>query len=145
MKSYYASRDMSVTWLDAFKTCKAFDMDLVELPTKAESDYFLNLLSKKQNPPHFAAHVGASYVGVGLNEFYWMTTRLRINYPLKWGPGEPNNDGGDEQFLTIRKIPIGYKFNDISGTVNNEMICQHISEPDVNPKFPQCNPATLEW
>ena len=116
MKSYYASRDMSVTWLDAFKTCKAFDMDLVELPTKAESDYFLNLLSKKQNPPHFAAHVGASYVGVGLNEFYWMTTGQRINYTLKWGPGKPNNAGCGEQFLAIREEPIGYLFNDIRDT-----------------------------
>ncbi|CAO1364237.1 unnamed protein product [Diamesa hyperborea] len=87
VKSYYLSTDLTLTWIDSFVMCKTLGMDLVELPTSAEADYFLNICNQPQillTNTHF--HIGGSYLGAKTNEFYWMTTEKRISYPLKWGP-----------------------------------------------------------
>ena len=150
MKSYYGSRDILVTWLEAFVTCKAFNMDLVELSSEAEADHFLNLLTEHQLHLKFEAHIGASYVGVGLNEFYWMTTAQRVEYKLQWARGQPDNLNGIEMFLTIKRDRNDYKFNDMSNIEKHDFICQRINntknKPEANlPNWPKCDPATVEW
>ncbi|CAO1397635.1 unnamed protein product [Diamesa tonsa] len=152
VKSYYASREMIVTWLEAFVTCKSFNMDLVELPSEAEADYLLTLLTQQHFHAKFEAHIGASYVGVGLNEFYWMTTGQPINYTLKWARGQPDNKKGIETFLTILREGNVYKFNDMSNIEKHDFICQRFndtnSKPDVEPNlpnWPNCDPEIVEW
>lgn len=148
---------MAVSWINAFERCKAFDMDLVELPTAAESDLFLTLCTEQQIPlKELDFHVGGSYHGVGLNEFYWMTTGKRVNYTLKWGSGEPNSPN-KETCLAITKNKGIFLFNDIDCILSPcNFICQRNtikkSESVVDPadsKIPsivtQCKPASIEW
>ena len=124
MKSYYVSRDTQVSWLKAYKTCRDYNMDLVELPTKAEADNFLPLCAQKlNNLTDFYFHIGGSYNGVGMNEFYWMTTEKRINYSLNF---TPNNNGGAENCLSVERHPNSFWFNDISILEKHNYICQHI-------------------
>lgn len=154
VKSYYVARDFLVNWKDAFITCKASGMDLVELPTEAEADFFLNLCDQQQVfLKHQTFHLGGSYIGAGNDEFYWMTTEKRVNYKLKWAPGEPNNAGA-EKCLTIFKSGSTYLFNNIvpNSPVLN-FFCQHITnassklvvDPSKTEKLPNCNPALVEW
>ena len=163
MKSYFLSRELEVNWIDAFVLCKTFNMDLVELPTEAEADFFLASCEQHVSPNNYYL-VGASYVGVDLNEFYWMTTGKIIDYKLKYLPGEPDNYKNIERFLSIKKGSDGCKFNDISLKDEHHFICQSITtvnhKSSVAPNvtlskedctkcsssvMPQCNPAMVEW
>ena len=110
MKSYYSSRDLIVHWIDAYVTCRTFNMDLVELPTEAEANYFLRLCAQQELSGDYH-HIGGSYVGLGFNEFYWMTTGQRINYSMKYAQGQPDNVGGFEKYLSIQNQPGSYLFN----------------------------------
>ena len=123
MKSYYASK-FPVTWLKAYKTCRDFNMDLVELPTKAEADYFLTLCAQELgNFWESYWHIGGSYNGAEMNEFYWMTTEQRINYSLDF---TPDNRGGAENYLSVQNHQGSFIFNDISITEKHRHICQYI-------------------
>ena len=128
VKSYYVSRDTQVNWLQAYKTCKDYNMDLVELPTKAEADYFLPLCVEKLNNlrDHYF-HIGGSYIGAEMNEFYWMTTGQRISYVMNFSP---DNHGGTENCLSVEKEPESFVFNDISITEDHNYICQHIPKTE---------------
>lgn len=129
MKSYYSSRDLKVHWIDAFVLCRTFNMDLVELPTEAESVYFLNLCAQRDSDLNSNfLHIGGSYVGVELNDFYWMSSGQRINYTMDYAPGQPDNMHGIEQFLSIYRHPQSYKFNDMDNIVTKwKFICQRIT------------------
>lgn len=128
-KTYYASRDLKVHWSDALVTCKAFGMDLVELPLKAEADVFFSLCSQQQyhlNDNYY--HVGATYIGAGLNNWYWMTTGKRISYALWYAPGQPDNKDGKEHFLSVYKNGGSFSFNDLDYNLTKwNFFCQHIS------------------
>ena len=126
--------------------CRTFDMDLVELPTEAEADYFLRLCSQKKsdlNSNFF--HIGASYAGLGENEYYWMTTGKRINYALQWGPNQPDNRNEIENCLSIQKQTGSYKINDMNmdtSTDKWEFICQRITNSCSNSFIdPDCTSA----
>ena len=103
-------------------------MDLVELPTEAEEEYFLAQCQKHISQILGTNYiVGASYVGVGQNKFYWMTTGEPIDYKLKFVPGQPDNFKGIEKFLSITKGREAYKFNDIDEHGKHHFICQRIT------------------
>ena len=103
-------------------------MDLVELPTKAEANYFLTLCAQElKNLRDGYFHIGGSYIGAEIEEFYWMTTGQRISYSLDF---IPNNAGGAENCLSVEKEPVSFWFNDISITEKHNYICQHIPKAD---------------
>lgn len=117
-------------------------MDLVELPTKAEHDHLLALCQKNkfQLIGDFY-HVGGSNAGVGINDFYWITTGQRLSYEIKY-PLKPNDGQENEkQFL----------FHDVDTSKNHTFICQRVTKANcelVDPnesKLPYCNPTTIEW
>lgn len=128
--------------MDAYVLCRTFSMDLVELPTEAEADYFLSLCAQQELQGQFF-HVGGSYVGLGLNEFYWMTTGQRINYTMKYAPGQPDNRNGVERYLSIYEQPNSYMFNDMdSGDTKWKFICQRITNAcNSSTKDPNCTPV----
>ena len=103
-------------------------MDLVELQTQAEANYFLQLCPTILNLKHDYYHIGGSYIGVGMNEFYWMTTGQRVGYPILYAEGEPNNYKNNEVFFTIHKEPQTFKFNDISNFYMCPFICQRTTK-----------------
>ena len=114
--------------MQAFVTCRSFDMDLVELPTKAEHDHFLAMCQEQAHQFVGTSYsVGASYVGAGLNDFYWMTTGERVDYSLKWAPTEPNNINGNDKYLNVRKYPGKFLFNDVNLSYIHNYICQNLS------------------
>ena len=104
-------------------------MDLVELPFAAEAQNFLTLCAQQQiHLKDGCFHVGASYLGAAPYDFYWMTTGKRINYGLRYAPGEPNNVNGVEKFLSLSKKPQGFLFNDIDYNYTKwNFFCQHIT------------------
>ncbi|CAO1376624.1 unnamed protein product [Diamesa serratosioi] len=129
VKSYYSSRNLTLSWTKAFVLCRTFGMDLVELPTAEEDDYFLKLCATKRK--HLNGefyHIGGSYVGVGMNEFYWMTTGQQIAYPLNYKKNEPNNFDNDEMFLTIYNEPESFTYNDMAFNRILPFICQNFKE-----------------
>ncbi|CAO1327705.1 unnamed protein product [Diamesa tonsa] len=107
-------------------------MDLVELPTEAEANYFLSLCTQQELKGDFF-HIGGTYVGLGLNEFYWMTTGQRINYAMKYAPGQPDNLNGLERYLSVVDQPGSFKFNDMdNGVTKWKFICQRITKTNDN-------------
>ena len=128
-------------WIDAYVLCRTFSMDLVELPTEAEANYLLSLLTQQDLKDAF--HIGGTYVGLGLNEFYWMTTGQRINYTMKYAPGQPDNSHGIEKYLSIIEQPGSYMFNDIDNGINKwKFICQRITNACSSSKNdPNCTPV----
>ena len=128
-KSYYASRDLKVHWFEAFLTCKAFGMDLVELPITAEAEYFLAQCAHQQiHLQDDFYHVGGSYLGAGSNDWYWMTSGKRVKYTMKFAPGQPDNFNGVEKFLSIFKSPGAFMFNDVDYNFTKwNFFCQHIT------------------
>ena len=104
-------------------------MDLVELPFAAEAQNFLTLCGQQQI--HFKEtgfHVGASYLGSAPFDWYWMTTGERVNYGLRYAPGEPNNRNGIEKFLSLIKKSGGFMFNDIDYNYTKyNFVCQLIT------------------
>ena len=146
VKTYFSSRDLRLHWIEAFMLCRTFDMDLVELPSATESDNFLRLCAQKNsdlNSDFF--HIGASYAGLGVNEYYWMTTGNRINYALQWGPNQPDNVNGIENCLSIQKQTGSYKFNDMNmdtTSFKHKFICQRITNSCSNSFIdPDCTPV----
>ena len=117
-------------------------MDLVELPTEAEANYFLSLCTQQDLKGEYF-HIGGSYVGLGLNEFYWMTTGQRINYTMKYGPGQPNNVNGIERYLSVYEQPGSYSFNDMdNGETKWNFICQRITNAcSSSTNDPNCTPV----
>ena len=117
-------------------------MDLVELPTEAEANYLLSLLTQ-QDLKGDVFHIGGTYVGLGLNEFYWMTTGQRINYTMKYAPGQPDNSHGIEKYLSIIEQPGSYMFNDIDNGINKwKFICQSITNAcSSSTNDPNCTPV----
>ena len=115
MKSYYSSRSLKLHWIEAFMLCRTFDIDLVELPTEAEADYFLRLCAQKESDLNSdILHIGGSYAGLGVNEYYWMKTGKLNNYTMKWAPNQPDNRNEIENCLSVDRHTGSFKFNDIN-------------------------------
>ena len=83
--------------------CRSFGMELVSLPTKDLADKFTQLCF--ENSPFFDifTHIGGTYIGAGLNNFYWLSTGKPVSYDLNWKAGEPNNNGGKQNCLALHK------------------------------------------
>lgn len=139
-------------------------MNLVELPSRDEHDFFLALCQRNTHQmigDNYA--IGGSSAGTG--RFYWMTTRQSVNYPLRFSPGEPNNLNNNEVYLNVFKSPGGFVFNDVGiGSILN-FICQSIQYtrkplttttrrttttilppivPTELPNWPKCDPGSVE-
>lgn len=102
-------------------------MDFLSLETRDEATDFLELCER--NAALFGAftHIGGiTSVGKSLDEWYWINSYNRIDYVLKFGPGQPDNAWNNEYCLTIGKQAGNFHFNDIAcfGAWPEKFICQ---------------------
>lgn len=128
VKSYYSSRNFSLSWISAYIFCKTFGMDLVELQTQHEADNFFALCSKNESQikNNELYHIGSSRVGMSNNEFYWMTTGQLIAYPMDFRTVEHQiND--ERNYLTIMKSAGSFTFQRIINYNNQLFFCQRIN------------------
>ena len=120
------SREIKLVWANAFMFCRSFGMELVSLPTKDLADKFTQLCF--ENAPYFDkyTHIGGTYIGAGLNNFYWLSTGKKVSHDLNWGPGQPNNYGGQQSCLALNKENGPFKFDDIEGfgTHEEKFVCE---------------------
>lgn len=93
---------MKTEWVNALAVCKSFGMDMISLETKTESEKMLEICSKNANL--FDVHTyagGLTANSLTLDEWYWINSGKRLNYMLRFAPGEPNNHKGSEFCLSI--------------------------------------------
>lgn len=121
--------------------CKSYGMDLVSLDTinsgQAESQLFLQSCKQYDFYRSFggyfvffeqSTHVGAiTTVGGSRDNWYWLKSGNRIDYPLSWGPGQPDNSGGHEFCLALLRDNSGnFSFNDMDCEAELHFICEKI-------------------
>lgn len=102
-------------------------MDLVTLESQGEAFHFLNLFI--DNAPLFDTftHVGGvASVAKTLTDWYWLESGNKTNLALYFGPGLPDNYGGNELCLTLGITPGSYYFNDLKCYENYmfKFVCQ---------------------
>lgn len=112
--------------------CHSYGLQFVSLDTEHEMDQFLEFCF--EDSVLFDIHTlvgGISYTGNSKTDFYWMNSGNKIDYELKFGPGEPNNWNNQEYCLSAVKWTIGdlieFKFNDYpcsKAESPEEFICQ---------------------
>jgi hypothetical protein len=75
-------------------------MELAIFETEDEQNYVLNMLQKNwKNSLERFTLIGGSKLGA--SSWYWPATGKKIEYPLKWNPGQPDNAQGVELCLTV--------------------------------------------
>ncbi|CAO1310267.1 unnamed protein product [Diamesa tonsa] len=112
-KTYYVSRGIELSWAESLTFCRAFGMDIVNLPTEEEANVFLKF-TLDNGQYYDYVFVGATYIGNGANNFYWINTGLPVKYPIKFDVGEPSNSGGRENCLSLtKKTATSFVYNDI--------------------------------
>ena len=96
------------------------------------ADKFTQLCFEKSRFFDKFTHIGGSYIGAGLNQWYWLSTGKPVSYNLNWAIGEPNNKQGKENCLALETQNGPFKFNDIHayGEHPNTFVCESI--PKIN-------------
>ena len=79
-------------------------MDILSLDSEDEANFFLDRIKLHAGSTHANTHVGAmAYVVGSRTEWYWITSGNKINYPIKWGTGEPSGTNVQSVCLVVRK------------------------------------------
>ncbi|CAO1326778.1 unnamed protein product [Diamesa tonsa] len=124
--TYYLSREIKLTWAHALMFCRSFGMELASLPTEQLADKFTRLCFL--NDPFFDqyTHIGATYIGAGLNRWYWLSTGKPVDYHLKMIPGQPDNQRGTQNCLALEKQNGPFLFDDIDafGRHEEKFVCE---------------------
>lgn len=125
-KTYYVTRDIHLTWAHALMFCQSFGMSLVTLPTENEANIFLQHCANSNYLFNHFTHIGGSYIGSSMNNWYWIDDGVPVSYHLRMLPGEPNNAGGRQNCLAVQKYPGSFVFNDIEGygVYQEKFVCQ---------------------
>jgi len=112
-KTFFIPRHFKSHASSARAICKSYNMDIVSLETKEEADAFLSLCKSNSDVLDTRAHVGAITLGSETNStWFWVASGNSIDYPLKFGIGQPNNYGGFQRCLTVEWMDNECKFND---------------------------------
>ncbi|CAO1337642.1 unnamed protein product [Diamesa tonsa] len=124
--TYYVSREIKLTWAHALMFCRSYGMELASLPTKELSEQFMQLCYL--NAPSFDqyTHVGGTYIGAGLNRWYWLSTGKPVDYQLPMRPEQPDNAGGYQNCLALDKQNGPFLFDDIDsfGRHEEKFVCE---------------------
>lgn len=107
---------LKTEWVNALAVCKSFGMDIISFESKTESEKMLDICSR--NADLFEVHTyagGLAANAFSLDEWYWMNSGKRLNFKLRFAPGEPNNHLGSEFCLSIVRWEgtTTFYFNDI--------------------------------
>ncbi|CAO1429936.1 unnamed protein product [Diamesa hyperborea] len=114
-RTYFVSREIKLFWAQALMFCQSFGMELVSLPLKEVADQFTQLCADNAKYFDKYTYVGGTYIGAGLNDWYWISDGKPATYHIPMQPGEPNNFGGKENCLSLDNHEGVFKFNDING------------------------------
>lgn len=141
-KAYYVPRWYRVFWVHARPLCQASGMEILTLDTQSEADNFLNLLNNSAFLASLrddgAYHIGAiSHTPRTTTDWYWVASRKKTNFVLKFGSGQPDFDGGDDYCLNVYTPSWNqpnFGFNDVS--CNRRAEVRFICEKDESNHFP---------
>jgi hypothetical protein len=105
-------------------------MEFVSLETKQEADNFLSLCNKNMKLLNGFISVGAvTLQGKSTDQWYWVNSGKRINYPIAFLPGEPNFLNDLEFCLSVVKNSKDiFMFNDTTcnDPIERQFICEKI-------------------
>lgn len=104
-------------------------METLSLETLDESNAFLNLCLNNANLFESHTHIGAvTTEGKSLNKWYWVNSGKRIDYSLKFLPGQPDFWASAEFCLGLEKRTESFYFIDINchGVYELKFICQKV-------------------
>jgi hypothetical protein len=100
---------------------------LATLDSQAESDYLVPLFFQKGNLFDTWTHIGGvAAVLKSAADWYWVGTGEKVDFPLKFGSGQPDNLGGDEACLALGILAGSPFINDYKCYENavQKFICQ---------------------
>ncbi len=133
---YYEGFDASVIWSEANNLAKALGGHLVTITSDAENRWVFDNVGKIG---YFLGATDALEEG----KWTWITNEEWV-YD-RWASGEPNNYGGNENFLTYHNTP--YAWNDIPGNHKAKgFIVEYENDGSSTQPTPEtCKPATLSY
>lgn len=102
---HYTNKELHYSWNNSRKFCQSLGADLVVIKSLDENKFLLDELLKDN---------GRDTGWIGLRRtndtFYWLDGRVQRK-SSGWGPGEPNNLGGDEKCGELHQ---GGQLNDLN-------------------------------
>lgn len=88
-------------------------MELARLDTAAEAGYVFGIMAT-YGDASYAMHIDGVATSPGQKTgWYWVKTKLAIDYPMTWAPTQPDNYQGDQPCLSLTKINGVVGFDDI--------------------------------
>lgn len=103
-------------------------MEILSIETKAEADNIINVLKNSTLlDGEIIFHVGGiSLTPRSTSDWYWVNSGKKLDFTLKFVPGQPDFAHGIENCLSINKYGNEFGFNDIPcfGHWDRKFICQ---------------------
>jgi hypothetical protein len=132
-RMFYLSKNDKITWNGASEYCELNDLEFASLNTPSPSEILVKITNLYETVDGIGntIHVNGKRDSQGYN-FYWAVDRSSYLSNLRWGKGEPNNAGGNEDCLSIKRFSPGvwysdeYGFNDVSCGTQGHVICEDI-------------------
>lgn len=113
-KKYWYPTHFRGTWVEAQQICNSYDLELVTIDSVDESNVFLSLYTQNAALFDTWTHIGAvATIPRSATDWYWVGSTEKVNFPLKFGVGLPDNYGGNEACLTLGLFLGSYYFNDL--------------------------------
>lgn len=133
-KTYFLSCHFTVNWVHTRSICKAYDMDVLSLDSAEEADAFLSLCYSMSSIFGWQTHIGGMTTEAkSLTNWYWVVTNKKINFPMNWAPGEPNDLKSEKCLGVVKEHSDGkFYFNDLpcaDGT-KYKFVCQKVTYAD---------------
>jgi hypothetical protein len=130
LKTYWFSTRYRATWIEAKVICNSYGMKFLTLDTSEEADAFLKLCRETRFAFDFI-HVGAlTNLPKDKTQYSWVETGKKVNYALKWAPGERNNT--NEMCLAIGKWSMLFDGMPCNGLFNHDIVCQFTTNLNKN-------------
>ena len=109
MSCYYVDDKPTPRWNDARAVCQSLGGDLVVINSGEENDFVYKLVIEQKTVTQGKAWIRLKKNPVN-SKWYWVDrTPLEGQYE-NWSPGEPNNDGGNENCGRLNEKP-GYWYD----------------------------------
>jgi hypothetical protein len=117
------------TWIEAAVICRSFGMDLFTLYSQDEANHFYQILEKNtQLFPTYMYIGGVTVILKTKTEWFWLDTNEKVNFPMRFLAGDPNNLGGNEKCLGMIISGGSYYFIDVMcNAVSVKFVCQSVS------------------
>lgn len=110
LKSFYLSKNLALSWKNAYDSCKNIGMEMATLNSTQEAKEFLSLCGNKIDQfdvvcPDKTEGIRASIGGMKPEgNWLWLTNDKVIDFTLPWSQGEPKDNTEDEFCLGINAV-----------------------------------------